>query len=201
MRIVYTWLVLATALAGQDPGAKGVNFFSIAAEREEGRKACDVPAVVDEALQRRADGILTELATKVDPAWPFEIRVYDDSVARAVPAGLFLPLDAFSGKATEPVSCAGGPILLPRGMAAASDTELREHIAHAMAHIALRHASRLATRVRMMQMVIRLPDTTTQQAATAMELANRRSLELTVRGFEQQASRWAVELIAKLPRV
>lgn len=103
-------------------------------------------------------GSSAALANYADSPFRFTFTVYEDRRPAAVydgPSilGVATPLDAFQGHAAEPVSVAGGPIFLPLGLIASAPEEavLAFQLAHAMAHIAARHATKWATRTELMQ--------------------------------------------------
>jgi predicted Zn-dependent protease len=64
-----------------------------------------------------------------------------------------MPTNALRGPAGEPIAFAGGPIFVPLGLLASAENEsvFAFQLAHAMAHVALRHPTRLATRLENMR--------------------------------------------------
>ncbi|MGH9666344.1 MAG: M48 family metalloprotease, partial [Bryobacteraceae bacterium] len=80
--------------------------------------------------------------------FPFTFRIYDDTKPGSKPpAGpMMFPYEVKDRRDLEPVAIAGGPIFVPLGLLrkAGSEPELAAALAHAMAHIALRHSVRMA---------------------------------------------------------
>jgi Zn-dependent protease with chaperone function len=64
-----------------------------------------------------------------------------------------MPVDALRGQAGEPLAVAGGSVFIPLSLLATAPDEavFAFQLAHAMAHIALRHPTRLATKTELMQ--------------------------------------------------
>ena len=102
-------------------------------------------------------------AREIRGLWPFTytFTVYEDRRPSQEPpqadptvpsAGAAMPLDAFRGPAAEPVAVAGGPIFIPMSLLANAPNEavFAFQLAHAMAHTALRHQTRWATRAEFM---------------------------------------------------
>ena len=96
------------------------------------------------------------LVKHVNSPFPYSFIWYEDRLHNVLPpvAGApgtlpLMPIDAFQCVlATEPVAVAGGPIFVPLSLLANSPNEavLAFQLAHAMAHIANRHAARFMTR-------------------------------------------------------
>ena len=116
-----------------------------------------------------------------------------------------MPADALAGRATEPVALPGGPIMVPMSLLAEAqdEAELAFQLAHAMAHIALRHATKLATRQELMA-IATVPlqiQRTAGSRGTDILLANQDvafeagRLAFT-RGFELQADTIATRMVA-----
>jgi predicted Zn-dependent protease len=64
-----------------------------------------------------------------------------------------MPMDTLRGTAGEPIAFAGGPIFVPLGLLASAQNEsvFAFQLAHAMAHVALRHSTRFETRLESMR--------------------------------------------------
>ncbi|HYW45229.1 MAG TPA: M48 family metalloprotease [Bryobacteraceae bacterium] len=146
--------LLALAAFAQEPSAKGVNFYSLEREIQLGQQTAGglertLPAVHDAKLEGYIAGLGSELARYAGQQFVYRFTFYDDRKPPVVPGvALALPADAFQGQAAEPVAIAGGPIFVPLSLLAnaPSEAEFAFQLAHAMAHVALRHATKLATR-------------------------------------------------------
>ena len=139
----------------QEPSAKGVNFYSLAREAQIGREsAATLMRALPVVHEPKVDAYLANLTAKLvqyaDPRFAYSFTVFEDR--KPLPglpwAAMATPADAFEGPAAEPVAFAGGPILVPLSLLADAPDEaaLAFQLAHAMAHISLRHATRQATR-------------------------------------------------------
>jgi len=102
------------------------------------------------------------LAKSAYTPFTYTFTIYEDrrpgsgprkaDLTRPAGAEAAMPADAFQGRAGEPVAVAGGPIFIPLSLLATAPDEsvFAFQLAHAMAHIALRHATRQATRMDLM---------------------------------------------------
>ncbi len=101
--------------------------------------------------QPRLDAYVAKLTAALAQQTPgpfsYSVTVYSAVTGSAAPR-LAMPADALQYGATEPIAVAGGAIFLPLSMVADAPNEavLVFQLAHAMAHISLRHATRMATR-------------------------------------------------------
>jgi predicted Zn-dependent protease len=98
------------------------------------------------ALAKYAASSFTYTFTLYDDRQPVADPRKADLTTRAAD-GAAMPMDAFQGQAEEPVAVAGGPIFIPMSLLAAAPNEsvFAFQLAHAIAHAALRHATRQAT--------------------------------------------------------
>ncbi|MBZ5585203.1 MAG: M48 family metalloprotease [Acidobacteriia bacterium] len=149
------WLLpvvsLLPALA-QQRTPQAVNFYSIEKETSEGQAAsATLRSGLSLIRQPKLDAYLAKLTadlSKQAPGpFPYIVAIYG-GVPGAATVALTMPADALLFGATEPVAVAGGAIFVPVSMVAdaPNETVLAFQLAHAMAHISLRHATRLATR-------------------------------------------------------
>jgi predicted Zn-dependent protease len=108
-----------------------------------------------------------------------------------------MPIDAFQGQAGEPVAVAGGPIFIPLSLLAAAPNEavFAFQLAHAMAHIALRHATKQATRTELLRL--------DASGAQITAVADRRPTAVPMgmlafaRAFERQADYVALRIVSQ----
>lgn len=147
-------LVLSFSAYAQEPSAKGVNFYSLEREFLAGQDAAanlihTLPVVHDPMIDEYLNNLTSELVRHADSRFAYSFTVYEDRK----PLGpqwvwLEMPIDAFRGHATEPIAIAGGPILIPLSLIADAPDEaaLVFQLSHAIAHVALRHSTKLATR-------------------------------------------------------
>ena len=143
-----------TPSAKEMPSAKGVNFYSLESEFLAGQDIAanlvhTLPVVHDPRIDEYLDNLTSELRRHADPRFAYSFTVYDDRQYSGPQwVSLEMPVDALRGEACEPIAIAGGPILVPLSLIAAAPDEasLVFQLSHAMAHVALRHPTKLATR-------------------------------------------------------
>jgi predicted Zn-dependent protease len=122
--------------------ARGVNLYSLEKEQALGAQISKeyrrgVTVIEDAAVKAYLDGLGQRLAAKAGgPAFGYTFELVSDD-------GIVL---------NEPVSFPGGPVFVPTSLirAAQSEDELAGMLAHAIAHIAARHGTKLATRGELM---------------------------------------------------
>jgi len=165
-----------TAFA-QEPAGKGVNFYSPAKEVELGRQlAANLARALPPVHEPKLDAYIAQLAgllTQPDAQFTCTFTVYDDrkkGAAGPESAGKAagMPADAFQGPPTEPVALAGGPVFVPLSLLANAPNEavFAFQLAHAMAHIALRHSTRMATRAELTQISEKVAASSAQPGPT-----------------------------------
>src|SRR5258708_4000371 len=150
---VLAWSLGLSAYA-QTPSSKGVNFYSLDREVVIGLQgAADLARALPVVHEAKLDAYLTklssELAKHADPQFAYSFTVYEDRKPLGLQSNeMATPADAFRGKATEPVALPGGPIFVPLSLLAnaQNEAEFTFQLAHGMAHVALRHSTRQATR-------------------------------------------------------
>jgi predicted Zn-dependent protease len=192
--------------------AKGINDYKVERERELGRwAAANLERVLPIVHEPKLDAYMAQLgaalAKNATAPFTYTLTVYEDrrpgngprmaGSKRPAGAGTAMPMDAFQGRAAEPVAVAGGPIFIPLSLLAAAlnESEFAFQLAHAMAHIALRHATKLATRTDLMGLDL--------LRAQNVALADRRdsgAIPLSVlafsRAFERQADYVALRIVS-----
>lgn len=116
--------------------AEGVNEYSLEEERELGRELAQevemtTKLITDRAITEYVDRLGQTIVHNSDAQWPFTIKVVDSDEVNAIA----LP---------------GGYLYVHGGliMAADSEAELAGLMAHEIAHIAARHATRAETRMK-----------------------------------------------------
>jgi predicted Zn-dependent protease len=187
--------------------AKGVNFYSLARERELGRRAAAdleraLPVVHEPKLDAYIAQLGATLAKYANSPFNYTFPVYEDRRPSREAAGTvgLMPIDAFQGQAGEPVAVAGGPIFIPLSLLAAAPNEavFAFQLAHAMAHIALRHATKQATRTELTGL-----DATPSWGAQNTPVADRRPTAVPMgmlqfsRSFERQADYVALLIVSQ----
>jgi predicted Zn-dependent protease len=151
-------LAFASALSAQ----QGVNFYSIEKEIALGNQLAsefqrNAPVAPDARVEKLG-------AALVPKASPFQYHFRD-----------------FDGGGYEPVVFPGGWIFVPRPLLARDDRQVSAILAHAIAHIELRHGTKLATKRELMQIGMTAagqPANQNQLAVPAGMLQFQRSLEL-----------------------
>lgn len=206
--------VLASVLMGllilpafaQAPSGKGVNFYSLVNEVELGQQAAaslarTLPIVHEPKLDAYIASLTSKLAGYADPQFVFSVTVYEDR--RPVPAQaitMAMPRDAWQGPAREPVALAGGLLFVPLSLLASAQNEavFAFQLAHAMAHIGLRHSTKLATREGLLN--ISSANLKAQSASLRVDAANQQTMSLAqlavTRQFELQADIVATGIVA-----
>ena len=133
-------------MAQQLPTSKGVNFYSIAKEIEIGRVQANRMAQSTTVLHSPyLTGLGQELAAHAN-----EIQFpYSFAAFRGAPPSrlLALPLSLEEQGFNEAIAIAGGPVFVPAQLVEKleNEPELAAVLAHAITHIALRHPTRMAT--------------------------------------------------------
>jgi len=189
--------------------AKGVNLYSIESDiaigREEAlRLTSALPVVHDPKLDEYCSRLMGELARHADSRFAYSFVVYEDRRPSApVWVAMQMPLDAFSARPREPVALAGGPIFIPISLIASAPDEatLAFHLAHAVAHVSLRHSTRLATREELMDLAA-VPLTQVQSASGAVvqvstQVARQTAVLSMARQFERAADTLATGIMAE----
>jgi predicted Zn-dependent protease len=196
----------------QEPSAKGVNFYSLAREVQIGQEsAATLMRTLSIVHEPRVDAYLAkltaELAQYASPQFAYSFTVYEDRKPLGPQwVGMATPADAFQGKADEPVALAGGPILVPLSLLAEAPDEaaLAFQLAHAMAHVALRHATRVATRQEIqnigmvaLQQAQKVSGPAAAAIVSTQPLAMQLGMLTLARAFEREADTVATGILAE----
>lgn len=210
-RIVAAALLLSLAgvALAQQPSAKGVNFYSLAKEQQLGqaladRLATDLPIAHEPALDAYVAQLGAALARYANSPFAYTFALYEDrrtpepQTDSTVPAMLAaMPPDAFRGPAAEPVAVAGGFIFVPMSLLAGAPNEavFAFQLAHAMAHVAARHPTRLATRMELMEISAQVA----QNASMGSQREHPAALETIAlsRAAEREADYLAVQTLSQ----
>ena len=151
--------LIGQAALAQSPKSSGFNLYSIAEEKSKGLetagKLYETLSIVDD---RKLDSYFANLTAGFSKhaasPFSFRFRAYQDRQLRAITGLKFImPQDAFLGKTTEPICVAGGFVYIPLSLLAGApnETAFGFQVAHAMAHIALRHGTRTQSRFDVME--------------------------------------------------
>jgi predicted Zn-dependent protease len=196
---------LAWAAFAQEPSSKGVNFYSLAREVQLGQEAAAaleraLPVVHEPKLDAYIAELGSELAKYADPQFVYTFALYDDRKPVAVqPMAMAMPGDAFSADPGEPVAFAGGRVLVPLGLLASAPNEavFAFQLAHAMAHISLRHSARLASRQQLATMLTKGLEAQKSSFPGQLPASQAGFMSFTfTRQFELQADSEAVRIMA-----
>lgn len=147
------FLVAAVLYAAQ-PSGKEVDFYTPAKEIELGRALSHkleavISPVKDDQLTAYVAMVGAGLANGLSAnPFPFSFQIYDDTKRGNQPlaGSMMFPYAVHDRQDLEPVALAGGPIFVPLRLLqnVRSESELAAALAHAMAHIVLRHSVRMA---------------------------------------------------------
>lgn len=159
-KAVLLLVALALTSLAQKPSPGG-NYYSFENERIFGQStAASLEQMLSVVREPRLDayvaGLSDALARHANSPFPYSVTLYEDRRRNVLPpaagpAGTLplMPIDAFQcALAIEPASVAGGAIFVPMSLLANAPNEavFAFQLAHAMAHIADRHATRFMTR-------------------------------------------------------
>jgi predicted Zn-dependent protease len=156
LKLMSWWLGLMVPLLAQTADNAGMNLYSPAQEIALGRASLAqlekssvvVREPVVNAYLGRLGGELARHAT--GDSFPYSFTLFDDRRVGSGPTTgiIAFPFEPGTSEPVEALALAGGPVLVPVRLwrAIHSEPELAAVLAHAIAHIALRHPTRLATR-------------------------------------------------------
>jgi len=169
---VFLFLACATALAAQQP--QGINFYSIGKEIALGDQlAAAFQRNTAVASDARVEKLGAALVPQSSP-YQYRFRVFD-------------------GAGSEPVTFAGGWVFVPRPLLARDDRQLAAILAQAIAHVELRHATRLATKRELNQIGRTVAETAVPEGQRPPAVPDT-TLRLQ-RAFELEADARAVRLL------
>ena len=173
-RIILLLAAVSTTLA--QPSSQGVNFYSIEKEIELGKQLASETQTSRQAQpDARLQTIGDRLAAKTDGAYQYHFFVYSTVNPQA-----------------EPIALPGGPVFVAQSMLPADEAETAAILAHAIAHIALRHYTREMTRSEIGTKAAANPAAATNGA---VQLASKNYSAPLNTSFEFDADRFAVKLL------
>jgi beta-barrel assembly-enhancing protease len=176
MRLI---LFLAVASAATAQTRDGVNFYSIEKEIELGKNlALEVQTTRQAQPDARLQAIGDKLAAQTHGTFQYRFFVYPQVSA-----------------AYEPIALPGGPVFVPQSMISTDDAETAAILAHAIAHIALRHYTRELTRRDLAEAGGKAAAMTVVGTNDAVKLARNNHLMQFTTNFEFDADRLAVKLM------
>jgi predicted Zn-dependent protease len=208
MKRVLVLFVAGGCLLGQQKAGQGVNFYSVEHEVALGRQlaagmAATLPVVHDAKLEAYVARVAAPMVAEADPRFHFTFTIFADQKPWWSPGMMMLmPVDGESG---EPVSVAGGAIFVPLSTFTKSPNEgvFAFQLAHAIAHITLRHGSRSMTQSELMRIGMEpLNGMPASTGYTKVALAEGARMAVPVaeltfaRRFELQADDAAVAMVA-----
>lgn len=148
------FLAAGLLFAAAPPSGKEVDFYTPEREIELGQAT---GAKLEKALPafqgEPTAAYLAKLGTGLNAhilanPFPFSFKIYDDTKPDYKPPDgrMMFPYAQADRQAWEPIAVAGGPIFVPLRLLrkVKSEPELAAALAHAMAHIILRHSVRMA---------------------------------------------------------
>jgi predicted Zn-dependent protease len=196
--------LLAWSVAAQQTPAKGINFYSLEHEIELGQQvaaglAASLHVVHDPKLDAYLDKLGASLGKQADPRFRYTFTLFDDREPRpARSIALAMPADAGESDASEPVAVAGGAVFVPVALLANAPNEatFAFQLAHAMSHIALRHATRTITREELVRIGMEQIGTPPLVNAS-MQIGITVGLRSFARQFELQADTMAAGILAE----
>jgi predicted Zn-dependent protease len=177
MRAILLLAAVSTALA-QAP-AQGVNFFSVEKEVELGKSlAAAFQAKQQAQPDARLQAIGDKLAAKTDGTFQYHFFAYPQVSPQY-----------------EPVALPGGPVFVAQSAITSDDAEMAAILAHAIAHIALRHYTRERTQRELMEIGRKSAGIRVFPDDDPVQSASRNFRPPFVTGFELDADRFAVTLL------
>jgi predicted Zn-dependent protease len=160
-------LLIASAVLAQQPGS-GLNFYSVDKEIQLGdRLAAEMQRRTNAHPDERLEAIGARIAATAASSYQFRFYVYDAAE-----------------KPMEATALPGGPVFIAQNLVAADEPLTAAMLAHAMAHIILRHYTKLATRADLLQIGA-------LASAQANQPANASSMPMGYLQFEQAFEREA----------
>ena len=169
-------VLAAVSAAFAQPSPQGVNFYSIEKEIELGKQlAADTQTSQQAQLDARLQAIGDKLAAGTDGAFQYRFFVYSNVTPQF-----------------DPIALPGGPVFVAQSMLSADDAETAAILAHAIAHIALRHYTRELTR---REIGATASANTMGATNDSVRLASKNYNAQSNTNFEFDADRFAVKLM------
>jgi predicted Zn-dependent protease len=176
MRLI---LLLATASIAVAQTPKDVNFFSVEKEIALGKRlAAEMQTKQQAQPDARLQAIGDKLAAHAGGTFQYQFFVF-----------------AHVGSEYEPHALPGGPVFVPQSMIPPDDAETAAILAHAMAHIALRHYTRAMTRRELTEIGMKAAGAMASGSDDDVILSQKNYLTQFTANFEFDADRLAVKLM------
>jgi Zn-dependent protease with chaperone function len=188
--------VLVARLFGQQADPRLENYYSLPMESELGDKFVkQLQANITSAPDPRLDKIVQRLST-LSSQYQFRIFVFDGGTPSPdeAPAAAF-PANWRQLNIGEAIAAAGGSIFVPRVLLTQSDEQLAAIVAHAMAHIELRHATIGLTRGEQAQVEVQAASRAPAEEASALVQAITDKRLAFDRACELAADEYAVKIL------
>jgi len=151
MRSIVLLLTAAAAASAQGSASQGVNFYSVAQERDLGQRfAKDLVNALQAHLDPRIEVVGTSLLAHVRDGHEFSFFAFDTRANEPLAAEIFaFPADWRTLRLEEAIALPGGGIFVPRILMerAPAYDELAAIVAHAIGHVVLRHPTQMATQI------------------------------------------------------
>jgi len=168
VRIVLLLLLCALLLTAQQPDTRLNNYYSPEAEAE---LSARFVKQLQNKITATQDARLDRIGHRLTPCCPhvhFQFFVFDGGQPSEdkAPAAAF-PADWRHLQINEAIAVADGPIFVPRALLTRDDTQLTAVLAHAMAHIVLRHATIGLTRGELAQVEVQSASRSMPEEASA----------------------------------
>jgi Zn-dependent protease with chaperone function len=197
---IATTFLLALAFASQSfaqpPDLRLNNYYSLEMEAEVGERfVTQLQAKVTGAPGPHLDLIGGRLASH-SPEFHYRFFVFDGGqpAQDTAPAAAF-PADWRRLELDEAIAVAGGVIFVPRRLLARDDAQLTAILAHAMAHIALRHPTIGMTRGELAQVEVQMASRSMPDEAPQRVRAVALKRFAFDRACEMAADEYAVKLL------
>jgi predicted Zn-dependent protease len=184
-------LVCAAGLTAQ------INVYSIEREVELGdRLATEFTATVNLMDDPRVAAISARLAANADPRFKYRVAVFDGGQPSddLTPSAAF-PADWRHLRIDEPIAVAGGRIFVPLQLVSRSDVQLAAIVAHAIGHVASRHATMLLTRHDLSGAVALSTTVAAREDKRQLELIPALRLQMLQESSEMRADLYAIQLL------
>jgi predicted Zn-dependent protease len=172
------------------------NYYSLRRETQVGQRlVTQLQANVTAAPEPRLDQIGSRLAAH-SPGFQYHFFVFDGGkpAEDTAPAAAF-PADWRRLQLDEAIAVAGGMIFVPRTLLSRDDAQLSAILAHAMGHIALRHATVGMTRGELAQVEVQVASRASSDEAPQLVQAVALKRFAYDRSCETAADTYAVKLL------
>ena len=194
---LFILLVVATLAYSQQPSGAHDNYYSLSREAQVGERFITQLQTggVTAAPEPRLEALGNRLATH-SPQFKFRFLVFDGGKpAQDTAPNAAFPADWRRLDLDEAIAIAGGTIYVPRRLLSRDDAQLTAILAHAMGHIALRHATRGMTLGELAQVEVQVASRTVPEEAPQKVKAVALKRFAFDRACEMEADGYAVKLL------